>query len=182
MTVHIYIYLNNTIVNWLNAMGGTYFIECNSDAKDIWQFCIERETWISAALILEKKHTQANRESRVFIDNNRPISRLCKWSRTGGQNNNKKWCLAPKGLNFLCFVLQLRYIFTDMKRVYRWNCLARHISTSYKNLVEPPFDSFVSKLNAQVSCCASWRPDPDETYVDNFSITRETIFLCFSPI
>ena len=22
---------------------------------------------------------------------------------------------APKGLNFLCFVLQLRYIFTDMK-------------------------------------------------------------------
>ena len=27
-----------------------------------------------------------------------------------------------------------------------------------------------------------WRPDPDETYVDVFSITRETIFLCFSPI
>ena len=50
-------------------MGGTHFIECNSDAKDICQFCIERETWISAALILEKKHTQANRESRVFIDN-----------------------------------------------------------------------------------------------------------------
>ena len=25
------------------------------------------------------------------------------------------------------------------------------ISTSYKNLVEPPFDCFVSKLNAQVS-------------------------------
>ena len=49
---------------------------------------------------------------------NRPISRLCKWSRTGGQNNNKKWCLAPKGLNLLCFVLQLRYIFTDMKSVY----------------------------------------------------------------
>ena len=134
MTVHIYIYLNNAIVNWLNAMGGTPFIECNSDAKDICQFCIERETWISAALILEKKHTQANSESRVFIDNN------------------------------------------------RWNCLARHISTSYKNLVEPPFDRFVSELNAQVSCCASWRPDPDETYVDNFSITRETIFLCFSPL
>ena len=50
-------------------MGGTRFIECNSAAKDIWQFCIERETWISEPLILEKKNTQANRESRVFIDN-----------------------------------------------------------------------------------------------------------------
>ena len=43
-------------------MGGTHFIECNSAAKVIWQFRIERETWISAALILEKKNTQANTE------------------------------------------------------------------------------------------------------------------------
>ena len=36
VTVHIYIYLNNTtIVNCLNSMGGTHFIECNSAAKDI---------------------------------------------------------------------------------------------------------------------------------------------------
>ena len=48
----------------------------------------------------------------------RPFSRLCKWSRTGGQNNKKKWCLAPKGINFFSFVLQIRYIFTDMKGVY----------------------------------------------------------------
>ena len=52
-------------------MGGTHFIECNSAAKDIWQFCIEREIWISAALITEKNNTQADRESRVFIDNER---------------------------------------------------------------------------------------------------------------
>ena len=69
MTVHIYIYLNNTtIVNCLNSMGGTHFIECNSAAKDILQFCMERETWISAAFTLEKKNTQDNTESRVFID------------------------------------------------------------------------------------------------------------------
>ena len=35
-------------------------------------------------------------------------------------------------------------------------------------------------LNAQVSCYASWRPDPDETYVNVFSVTWETLFLCFS--
>ena len=72
MTVHIYVYLNNTtIINCLNSMGGTRFIECNSAAKDIWQFCIEREIWISAALIPGKNNTQTDRESRVFIDNKR---------------------------------------------------------------------------------------------------------------
>ena len=72
MTVHIYVYLNNTtIINCLNSIGGTCFIECNSAAKDIWQFFIEREIWISAALIPGKNNTQADRESRVFIDNTR---------------------------------------------------------------------------------------------------------------
>ena len=72
MTVHIYVYLTNTtIINCLNSMGGTRFIECNSAAKDIWQFCIEREIWISVALISGKNNTQADRESRVFIDNKR---------------------------------------------------------------------------------------------------------------
>ena len=37
---------------------------------------------------------------------------------------------------------------------------ARHISTSYKTPIKPPFDLFVSRLNAQVSCYASWRLDP----------------------
>ena len=32
---------------------------------------------------------------------------------------------------------------------------ARHISTSYKNLVEPSFDLFASKPNTLVSCYAS---------------------------
>jgi len=47
-------------------MGGTHSIECNSAAKDIWQFCIEREIWISEAHIPGKNNTQADRESRVF--------------------------------------------------------------------------------------------------------------------
>jgi len=47
-------------------MGGTHSIECNSAAEDIWQFCIEREIWISEAHISGKNNTQADRESRVF--------------------------------------------------------------------------------------------------------------------
>ena len=60
--------------------------------------------------------------------------------------------------------------------------LKPNIPASYKNLVAPPFDRFVSKLNAQVSCYASWIPDPGAAYVDVFLITWETIFLRFSPI
>ena len=115
MTVYIYIYLyDTTIVNCLDSMGGTHSIECNSAAKDIWQFCIEREICISAALIPGENNTQAGSESIEFL-------------------------------------LIIRGGMAE----------ARHISTSYKNLVESPLDPFVSKLNAQVSCYASWRPNPD---------------------
>ena len=84
-------------------MRGTHFIECNSAAKDIWQFCIEREICISAALIPGENNTQAGKES-------------------------------------------IEYLLIIRGRIAK----ARHISTGYKNLVEPPFDPFVSKLNAQV--------------------------------
>ena len=68
MTVYIYIYLyDTTIVNCLNSMGGTHSIECNSVAKDIWRFCIEREICISAALIPGENNTQTGRESIEFL-------------------------------------------------------------------------------------------------------------------
>ena len=68
MTVYIYIYLYDTmIVNCLYSMGGTHSIECNSAAKDIWQFCIEREICISAALTPGENNTQAGRESIEFL-------------------------------------------------------------------------------------------------------------------
>ena len=46
--------------------------------------------------------------------------------------------------------------------------MARHISTSYRNMVETPIDFFVSRLNAQVSRYTSWTLDPGATYVDVF--------------
>ena len=75
-------------------MGGTHSIECNSAAKDIWQFCIKKEICISAALIPGKNNTQAGRESMEFL-------------------------------------LIIRGGMAE----------ARHISTSYKNLVEPPLEA-----------------------------------------
>ena len=42
---------------------------CNSVAKEIWLFCIQREIWISAADILGNNNIQVDRESTVFTDN-----------------------------------------------------------------------------------------------------------------
>ena len=41
----------------------------NSIAKDIWQWCIEKQIWLTAAHIPGSKNVEANRESRVFLEN-----------------------------------------------------------------------------------------------------------------
>lgn len=134
-SVHVRIYSDNTTtVNYINSMGGTHSMECNSVAKEIWLFCIQREIWISAAHIPGKDNIQADRESRVFID-------------------NKEWMLRQD-------------IFGKITEI--WG--------------EPTIDLFASRLNAQVACYASWRPDPGATYVDAFSISWENqFFYAFPP-
>ena len=47
---------------------------------------------------------------------------------------------------------------------------------------EPTIDLFASRLNAQVACYASWRPDPGATYVDAFSISWENQFFYAFPL
>ena len=69
-SIHIRIYSDNTTaVNYINSMGGTHSMECNSVAKDIWLFCIVRNIWLSAAHIPGKKNILADTASRVFHDN-----------------------------------------------------------------------------------------------------------------
>ena len=46
---------------------------------------------------------------------------------------------------------------------------------------EPSIDLFASRLNAQVPCCASWKPDPEAAYVDAFSISWKKQFFCAFP-
>ena len=47
---------------------------------------------------------------------------------------------------------------------------------------KPSIDLFASRLNAQVPCYVSWKPDPEATYVDTFSISWENhFFYAFPP-
>ena len=52
-------------------MRGTHSVECTLLPKisGSFVFYIDREIWISVAHILGKNNTQADGESRVFLDN-----------------------------------------------------------------------------------------------------------------
>ena len=133
--IHVQIYSDNsTTVNYINAMGGTHSIECNTIAKDIWQWCIDKQIWLTAAHIPGTKNVEADRESHVFSD-------------------NKEWMIRPD-------------IFRKITDI--WG--------------DPFIDLFASRLNHQVSCYVSWKPDPGAAFIDAFSITWDKqLFYAFPP-
>ena len=51
-------------MNVINHMGTSHSGSCNSVAKEIWEWCIDRKIWISAAHIPGKQNLIANFESR----------------------------------------------------------------------------------------------------------------------
>ena len=45
---------------------------------------------------------------------------------------------------------------------------------------EPTIDLFASRLNKQVACYVSWKPHPEATYVDAFSVSwNDHLFYVF---
>ncbi|XP_068690266.1 uncharacterized protein [Montipora foliosa] len=60
---------NTTAVCYINNMGGSKSPDCNSVARQIWDYCVERHIWISASHLPGCESTEADQESRHF--NNR---------------------------------------------------------------------------------------------------------------
>ena len=63
---HVKILSNTTAVSYLNAKGGTKSPTCNDITSDIWSWCIENKTWLTAAHIPDIQNMDADRESRIF--------------------------------------------------------------------------------------------------------------------
>lgn len=59
---------NTTAVCYINNMGGSKSPDCNSIARQIWDYCIERNIWISASHLPGCENIEADRESRHFND------------------------------------------------------------------------------------------------------------------
>ena len=75
--MHIRLRLDNTTgVSVINHMGTSHSDQCNKLCKTIWEWCIQRHIWISAAHLPGSLNTVADTESR------------CK-------NNNLEWMINP---------------------------------------------------------------------------------------
>ena len=59
---------NTTAVCYINNMSGSKSPDCNSVARQIWDYCVERNIWISASHLPGCENTEADRESRHFND------------------------------------------------------------------------------------------------------------------
>ena len=55
---------NTTAVSVINRMGTSHSTECNAIGKNIWEWCIDRNIWVSAAHISGKCNPIADSESR----------------------------------------------------------------------------------------------------------------------
>ena len=55
---------NTTAVSVINRMGTSHSTECNAIGKNIWEWCFDRNIWVSAAHIRVKCNPIADSESR----------------------------------------------------------------------------------------------------------------------
>ena len=66
--VHIQVKSDNKCaITYINDMGGMQSRECNEISKDVWQWAIERNIWVSAAYVPGTENV-ADEESRIFHD------------------------------------------------------------------------------------------------------------------
>ena len=59
---------NSTTVAYINAMGGTKSPRCNQIAYDVWDWCVNNNTWLTATHIAGVENAKADKESRFFND------------------------------------------------------------------------------------------------------------------
>ena len=73
---HINIYIDNTTaVSYINSMCGTHSLECNKIAHEIWTWCIQRNTWVTAISLPGKENADADTESEHLMITQNGLSR-----------------------------------------------------------------------------------------------------------
>ena len=61
---------NTSAAHYINKMGGTRSLILASLAKNLWEWCLERQIVLEAQHIPGILNIEADRESRIFVDNN----------------------------------------------------------------------------------------------------------------
>ena len=63
--IHVRLMMDVLSVACVSKMGTSHSVQCNAVTKEIWQFCIKRNIWLSAAYIPGKTNIEADKESRT---------------------------------------------------------------------------------------------------------------------
>ena len=121
---------STTAMSYMNNFGGVKSHDCNKISKDIWQWCLEHDVWVTCCHIPGVENT-ADEPSRHFKD-------------------YIEWELDQGVFHRLCD---------------RWEI--------------PTIDLFASRLNKKVSVFCSWKPDPEASYIDAFSMDWRMFSLCY---
>ena len=59
---------NSKAVTYINAMDGTKSSSCNQVVYDIWDWCVNNNTWLTTTHIAREEDIEADKESRLFND------------------------------------------------------------------------------------------------------------------
>ena len=59
---------NTTAVAYVRNMGGSHSLPCNDIARQIWEWCVPRNIWLSVSYIPGEINVIADQASRVFGD------------------------------------------------------------------------------------------------------------------
>ncbi|XP_071951900.1 uncharacterized protein [Antedon mediterranea] len=67
--IHVRLKLDNTTaIAYINNMGGTKSKKCNDLAKNLWEWCIQRNIWVTAVHLPGLQNIVADKMSRQFED------------------------------------------------------------------------------------------------------------------
>ena len=96
------------------------------------------------------------------------------------------WCISQKIWLSAEYVQSSKNIADSSSRLFNDNVewmLCRHVFNCIVDLWGiPNIDMFASRLNKQISRFVSWKPDPDSTFVNAFSLSwTELYFYAFPP-
>ena len=65
LNIHVRLMMDNTTaVACVPKMGTSHSDKCNTVTKEIWQFCIQLDIWVSAAYVPGNENVEAGEESR----------------------------------------------------------------------------------------------------------------------
>ncbi|XP_063921239.1 uncharacterized protein LOC135136041 [Zophobas morio] len=143
---------NTTVLSYINRMGSIQYPALSNLARDIWEFCEERNLWFFASMINSGKDTVADSEVRV----------ACCVARTNLQQVRVTSCVPlPE---------ETEYELSDGA----FNQITLRFGA-------PQIDFFASKANHKCRRYVSLLRDPESEHVDAFTIPWTGFFFYAFP-